>query len=139
MASAVNVKPSTILKTGSYDEVVKCSVCGTEVSRVKKVIAKLPKNAQKITVKTTNKTVKYSKVKKATQKFTITTTVKDKAGLTFKKTSGNKKITVSKTGKVSVKKGTKKGTYKITVKVSAKETKLYKAATVTKTIKVVVK
>ena len=49
------------------------------------------------------------------------------------------KITVSKTGKVTVKKGLKKGTYKVKIKVSAAAVTNYNAASATKTIKVVVK
>ena len=51
---------------------------------------------------------------------------------TFKKTSGNKKVTVSKSGKIVVKKGLKAGK-KYTVKVKAT------VGTQTKTVKVVVK
>ena len=39
--------------------------------------------------------------------------------MTFKKLSGNSKIKVSSTGKVTVKKGLKKGTYKLRVYASA--------------------
>jgi len=46
---------------------------------------------------------------------------------------------VSKTGKVTVKKGLKKGTYKVKIKVSAAAVTNYNAASATKTIKVVVK
>jgi hypothetical protein len=87
--------------------------------------------AQNIKVATKSQTVKAGK------SFQISATAKGK--LSYKKTSGNKKIKVSSTGKVKVKKGLKKGTYKIKVKISAKKTANYKAASVTKTIKVVVK
>ena len=39
--------------------------------------------------------------------------------MTYGKKSGNKKIIVSKAGKVTVKKGLKKGTYKVKVNVTA--------------------
>ena len=55
--------------------------------------------------------------------------------LTYKVTKGKSKyITVSKTGKVTLKKGCKKGTYKITITASA--TEKYKAATKVISIKV---
>ena len=37
-----NVVPATCKEAGSYDEVAYCSVCGHEISRTKKEIAKLP-------------------------------------------------------------------------------------------------
>ena len=92
------------------------------------------------TLKVTKKSasVKYTKVKKKAQKLTAIKISGAKGTLTYKKTSGSKKITVnSKTGKVTVKKGTAKKTYKITVKVTAKKTTNYKAAS--KTVKVTVK
>lgn len=61
-----------------------------------------------------------------------------KANYDFTKTL-TYKITVSKTGKVTVKKGLKKGTYKVKIKVSAAAVTNYNAASATKTIKVVVK
>ena len=54
--------------------------------------------------------------------------------VTFKKVSGDKKITVAKNGKVTVKKGLKKGTYTLKVKVTGKTVK-----TTTAKVKVVVK
>ena len=58
--------------------------------------------------------------------------------VTFKKLSGNKKITVSKAGKVTVKKGLKKGkTYTVKVKVTSAKTKKY--AAISKTVKLKVK
>ena len=91
-----------------------------------------------ITVKTTKKTIKYSKLKKKNQTFTIKASANDSAKLTFKKVSG-KKMTVAKTGKVTVKKGLKKGTYKLKVKIVSQATSNYNKASLTKTIKVVVK
>ena len=60
--------------------------------------------------------------------------------VTFKKVSGSKKITVTKTGLVTVKKGLKAGkAYKVKVKVIAAGGKYYKKATkiATMTVKVV--
>jgi hypothetical protein len=101
---------------------------------------KITKAAQKVSVKTTSKIYSNSKVKKASQTFSLGASASGKGKLSYKKTSGNSRITVNKkTGKVTVKKGTAKGTYKIKVQIKAATTSNYKAATVTKTITVKVK
>ena len=56
--------------------------------------------------------------------------------MTYGKKSGNKKIIVSKAGKVTVKKGLKKGTYKLVVKVRSAGDAYHKAKTVTVTVKI---
>ena len=56
--------------------------------------------------------------------------------VTFKKKSGNAKITVSKTGNITVKKGLKAGTYKVKVLVKAAGNKSYKAASKVVTLKI---
>ena len=99
-------------------------------------------NPLKIQAKTA--TVKYSKVKKKAQTLKATQVIqftnKGKGTLSYKKVSGNKKITINqKTGKVTIKKGLKKGTYKVKVKVKAAGNANYKASawkTVTFTVKV---
>ena len=58
------------------------------------------------------KTKKFKKAKA----FKISNAV---GTVTFKKLSGNKKIKISKAGKVTLKKGLKKGTYKVKVRVTA--------------------
>ncbi|MBR2547622.1 MAG: hypothetical protein IKF07_05460 [Eubacterium sp.] len=84
------------------------------------------------------KTVKASA--KKTKKFAKSKafTVKKAQGkVTFKKTKGSKKVTVSKAGKVTVKKGLKKGkTYKIKVKITAAGNAEYKSKSKTVTLKV---
>ena len=95
---------------------------------------------QTIKVTGTSKTIKYNTVKKKTQTFKVTATAE--GTVSFKKSSGNSKITVSKAGKVTVKKGIKKGTYKVKVKVSATGTyryPTYAAASTNKTVTVKVK
>ena len=77
------------------------------------------------------KTVK-AKAKKATKSSLKVVTSKSGAKSTFKKTSGNSKVKVYKSGKIVVKKGLKAGK-KYTVKVKAT------VGTQTKTVKVVVK
>ena len=54
----------------------------------------------------------------------------------YKKLSGSSKITVSSSGKITVKKGLKRGTYRVTVKATAKATANYKSASDTATFKV---
>ena len=86
-------------------------------------------------------TVKYSKAKKSSQTITKAKAfkIKDAEGkLSFEKKSGNSKITVSKAGKITVKKGIKKKTYKVKVYVTASGNDYFrpKTKTVTVTIKV---
>ena len=94
------------------------------------------KNTMKAKAKATKKkpaAVSLSKLGKKPQTLArskVITLSKNKGAVTYKKTSGNKKITVStKTGKVTVKKGLKKGAYKVKVKVTSAGTKNYKKAT----------
>ena len=89
---------------------------------------------KKASLKKTFKVRKYLKKKKT---FKIKATAKTK--LTFKKLGGSKKITVSKTGKVTVKKKTKPGIYKVRIKITAAESDEYNSATVKKTLKITVK
>ncbi len=92
---------------------------------------------QTIKVSTKAKTIKAKKLAKKAQTFKIGASAKGK--ITCTKKSGSKKITITKAGKITVKKGTKKGTYKIKVKIKAKATSKYAAATKTITVKVTVK
>ena len=88
---------------------------------------------QKIFAKVTKKTYKAKNLKKKAASFKIGAMAM--TGLTYKVTKkASNKISVSKTGKVTLKKGAKKGTYKITVTAAAKGH--YKAATKVITIKV---
>ena len=98
--------------------------------------AGLSKLANPMTVKA--KTVKAKASKKTTIKKTKAFTVKKAKGkVTFKKVKGNKKVTITKAGKVVVKKGLKVGkTFKIKVKVTAKGNTSYKAKSKTVTLKV---
>ena len=128
VAYSNNIKPGTakvvITGIGSYKGTV------TKTFVIKKA-------AQSITKAVAKKTFKASNLKKKAATFSINAKAKGK--ITYKKTSGSKNITVSSSGKVTVKKGTKKGTYTIKVKITAAATSNFNKATVTKTIKVVVK
>jgi len=103
------------------------------------------KAANPLKIKAKTATVKYSKLKKRKQTLAVSKVIafrkKGKGSLSYKKVSGNKKITVNtKSGKVTVKKGLKKGTYKVKVKVKAKGNSRYKASSWKKvTLKVIVR
>lgn len=122
------------------------------------------KKAGSVTIKATNNgktaSVKITVVKKAnpikvkakacsakakkntTIKKSSAFTIKNAKGkVTFKKVSGNKKITINKkTGNITVKKGLKKGsTYSLKVKVTAAGNTVYKSATKTVTVKIKIK
>ncbi|MBR0397322.1 MAG: hypothetical protein IJI10_03540 [Eubacterium sp.] len=103
----------------------------------KQTVTKQSQSLKKLTPAT--KKLKASKLKKKKQTFKLKAKINGKGKVTFKKVSGNKKITISKAGRVTVKKGLKKGTYKVKVKVSIAATGNYKAASATKTIKIKVK
>ncbi len=101
---------------------------------------KASKKANTITVKAKTKSVKYNKTKKSSVKIKNAITVTNaKGSVSYKKLSGSKKLSISKNGTITVKKGTKKGTYKIKVKVTAKGNSSYKAKSKTVTVKVKVK
>ena len=102
-------------------------------------------SAAKATVTSFAPAKKVYTVKKGTSKlkkshsFKISAEGLGGAKLSYSKKSGDKKITISSTGKVKAKKGLKKGTYKVKVNVKAAATDNTAAGTVVKTIKVVVK
>lgn len=102
----------------------------------------IKKAAGAIQVKGKTVKVKHSKVKKKKQtiKASKVFKVSKKIGkVTYKKVSGNKKITVATGGKVTVKKGLKKGTYPVKVIATAAGDKNHLKATKTITFKVKVK
>lgn len=85
--------------------------------------------------------VKYSVLKKKNQtiKQTAACTVSGAQGkVSWKKSSGNAKITVASNGTITVKKGLKKGTYKVGLKATAAGNTNYKAGTKTATLTIVV-
>lgn len=88
------------------------------------------------------KTVKYKKLKKAKQSVKNAIGVLGGRGtVTYSKvkSGSSSKLTISKSGTITVKKKTKKGTYKIKVKVTAKGNKNYKSASKTVTVKIKVR
>lgn len=106
---------------------------------------KINKAANPLKIKAKTATVKYSKLKKKNQTLTVSKVIvftkKGQGKLTYKKVSGDKKITINKsTGKVTVKKGLKKGTYKVKAAVKATGNANYKASALKKvTLKIIVK
>ena len=125
-------KKATITEEGV--KTYKCTVCGKVMKT--EAIAKLPKKNNPVKAK--GKTVKAKENKKTSVNKSKAFTVKNAKGkVTFKKTSGNSRITVASNGKITVKSGLKKGkTYKIKVKIKAAGNSTYKAKTVTVTVKV---
>ncbi len=97
------------------------------------------KKAATIKTKTLSKSYTVATVKKAAKSYSMGASVDSKGTLTYSKTSGSKKITVTKSGKIKIAKNTKKGTYKAKIKIKAASTKNYKSASKTVTVKVVVK
>ena len=69
----------------------------------------------------------------------VITVTKAKGKVTYHKISGSKKITVSKNGTVTLKKGLKKGTYRIGIKVTAEGNDIYKKKTKTVYVTITVK
>ena len=93
----------------------------------------------KASAKKVTASAKTLKKKNVTVKATKAFSVKNAAGtVTYKKVKGNSKITVAKTGKVTLKKKLKKGTYKVTVSIKDAGNTTYAGKTekVTLTVKV---
>ena len=103
------------------------------------------KAANPITVKSSKRTVSYSKVRSKAQTVAPLAVTKAQGAKAFSvakwtTAKAKKYLSVNKsTGKVTVKKGTPKGTYKLQVKVAAKGNANYKAGSKTVTVTVVVK
>ena len=128
---------SKVTKTTSktYTRTYTCTFCGKSYKKT------FNKKKNTMTLKAKTKTVKYSTLRKKNVSIARkdAVAVSDAKGdVTYSKSSGNSRITVSKSGKITVKKGLKKGTYKVKIKVRAAGTKTYlaKTKTVTVTIKV---
>ena len=105
-------------------------------------IAKCAKYKNTLAVKGKKVSVKYSKLSKKNQSIAVKKAITLSAAqgkVTYRKASGNKKITVAKNGKITVKKGLKKGTYKVKVKVTAAGNKTYKPSAKTVTVTIYVK
>ena len=104
----------------------------------------ITKKANKITkIAPLSKNLKAKNLKKKKASFKLKATVKNKASVTFAAAKylgkAKKYVSVTKAGKVTVKKGTPKGTYKVKVKATSKETAAVKSANLTKTVMIKVK
>jgi len=112
----------------------------TDLLKAWKNLEKKDKQTMKVSAKKI--TLKASVVRKKTQAISRSKAFKvSKAAgkVTFKKTKGNKKITVASNGKITVKKGLKKGTYRIRVKVKAAGDGNHKAGSKTVTVRIRIK
>ena len=100
------------------------------------------KAANPMAVKVKAATVKYKKLKAKKQTIPakkVFTVSNYQGNVIYKKTSGNKKISVSSAGKITLKKGLKKGTYKLKVMVTATGNSNYLAASKIVKVKIKVK
>lgn len=99
---------------GEYTyEMAKDLVCSTAENSNIQLGKADTKKYQKITMKVSEKKLKYSSLKKKKQTFKMGATAK--TGLKYKVVLGSKYVSVNSKGNVTVKKGTPKGTYKILV------------------------
>lgn len=109
-------------------------------TKSKSVKWSIAKATPTVRITSSAKTVKYSIVKKKTAYTTALAVSGAKGTKTFKKVSGSSKLTITKSGKIIVKKGTRRGKYKIKVKVrSAATTNYYGKTSAAKIITVTVK
>ena len=135
------------LAKGTYNVVIGVTAAGDTTHAAATVNVKVKITVAEVanTMKVSGKTVKVkaATVKKKDTSVTVSKayTFKDQGQgtKTYAKSSGNAKITVSKTGKITVKKGLKKGTYTVKIKVKAAGDKNHKALTKAVAVKVVVK
>ena len=127
-------------KPGEYTLVItgKSPYYGKDTSTHLKIGMKNPLVVKGKTVKIKKKQIK-KKSKTLKAKRVVKIKKKGKGKLTYKKLSGNKKITVASNGKVKVKKGLKKGTYKVKVSVTAAGNDQYFPITKKVTFKIKVK
>ena len=114
----------TVTGTGSYE--------GT-ISRTFKIVKATPK------ISAVNKTVKLKTVKKKAVTVKALNVKNAYGKVSYKKTKGSKYLSVTKAGKIKVKKGTPKGTYSIKVRVTVKGSSYNTKTIVTKTVKIKVK
>lgn len=104
---------------------------------------KIKKVANQLSVKGRTAIVRYKKLKKRSQTLKVSQVIrtlkKGNGKVTYSRVSGNRKIKIAKSGKVTVKKGLKKKTYKVIVRVKAAGNVNYNAKTQKVTFKIRVK
>ena len=128
---------ATTTKTGTETRI--CTRCKTKETRK---IAKLKKKDQQMTINVKPISIKETKTKKKKQtiKASKVFSIKNAQGMiSYKKKSGSKKLSISNTGKITIKKGTKKGTYKMKVTVTASGNNIYNMDAKIITVKIKVK
>ena len=138
---------SSALKNATADNIITAEEQADLDAKADAVKAACDAVVLRTTIKMSNtkKTFKASALKKKAVSFTLKAKTNSGAKATFKKDYdyGNKRIKVSKNGKITVRKGTKKGTYEMDVKVSVPSTTLNgvktEAASEVVTVKVKVK
>ena len=128
----------TVVKTTAttYTKKYTCSVCNATYTKT------FNKKANTLTVKGKSPVLKYKLLRKKNQtvlRKNAVTVSKAVGSVTYAKAKGDKKISVAKNGKITVKKGIKKGKYKVVIKVKAAGSTYYKALTKKVTVTVVVK
>ena len=139
-----SVKASAVKNAGTYYAKATVAADGNyEAATSAAAKISVAKKANTLKVKAAKATQAASAKKattiKAAKAFKVTKNA-GKGKVTYKKTSGNAKIVVASSGKVTVKKGLKAGkTYTVKVKATSKATKNYKAKSATVTFKVKVK
>lgn len=100
------------------------------------------KAANPMVIKTKAVSLKVNNVKKKNQTIkpaTAFTVTKNQGKVTYKKKSGNSKITIAENGTITVKKGLKKGSYKLVVNATAIGNANYNAVTKPATVTITVK
>lgn len=125
-----------VYKKAKYAGTYKVTVVGINSYKNFKLTKtyKINKANNKITVRATKKTVKYSKKKSTSVTVKASGQGKKKYSTALTSKKLRKYISVNSKGKVTLKKGAKKGTYKVTVKYYGNRN--YKAGTKTILIKV---
>ena len=109
---------------------------------MKKATFKIVKAKNPMVVKTKAVTLKAKDVKKKNQTIKQTAAfavTKNQGKVTYKKKSGDAKITIASNGTITVKKGLKKGKYKFVVNVTAAGNANYKKITKAATVDITVK
>ena len=138
----VKLKKATDKREGNieYWDCDDCPAFFTDVNKTHRILfykTIIPKNNMTVKANTVSARAKKKTTIKAKTAFTVKN---NKGKMTYKKTNGNSKITVSSAGTVTVKKGLKAGkTYKVTVKATSASTSKYASLSKTVTLKVKIK
>ena len=120
-----------------------CTLCGYVKPSEEKTPTQDTKRKLKTQTLKVSKAAKRVRASRLKKKARFTSKVKvtgAKTKVTFKKLKrgSSSRLTLTKAGKIKVRRGTPKGTYRIRIKVTAARTSKYKAASKVATIKVVV-